>query len=207
MDMIADFAATNDVVAVVEPAPRIVTVLGMHRSGTSLCANMLQMLGVDMAEASGAGPANERGHWERARINDLNDLVFTAFGRRWADASHVLALPEGWLDDARVQQVQAALVGYMAPRIGAGQAFGFKDPRTARLEAVPRYVFCVRDPGQVARSLSARDRMTRGQAEYRWLVYNADAVAGVAGAQVCVVPYEDWFLRPQVTARRLASFV
>jgi hypothetical protein len=218
MDMIADYAATNDAVAVVEPAPRIVTVLGMHRSGTSLCANMLQMLGVDMAEASGAGPANERGHWERARINDLNDLVFTAFGRRWADASHVLALPEGWLDDARVQQVQAALVGYMAPRIGAGRAFGFKDPRTARLmplwqqvfsrlEAVPRYVFCVRDPGQVARSLSARDRMTRGQAEYRWLVYNADAVAGVAGAPVCVVPYEDWFSRPVETARRLAAFV
>jgi hypothetical protein len=218
MDMITDYAATTEAVAMVEPAPRVVTVLGMHRSGTSLCANILQMLGVDMADASEAGPANERGHWERARINDLNDLVFAAFGRRWADAAHVLALPDGWLDDGRVQQVQAALVGYMAPRIGGGRAFGFKDPRTARLmplwrqvfarlEAVPRYVFCVRDPAQVARSLSARDRMTRGQAEYRWLVYNADAVAGVAGAPVCVVPYEDWFSRPVETARRLAAFV
>src|SRR5271163_4802889 len=133
MDMIADYAATNDVVAVVEPAPRIVTVLGMHRSGTSLCANMLQMLGVDMAEASGASPANERGHWERARINDLNDQVFAAFGRRWAEAAHVLALPDGWLEDCRVQEVQAALVAWLAPQIGGSRVYGFKDPRTARL--------------------------------------------------------------------------
>jgi hypothetical protein len=218
MDMITEYTAATDMVPSVETAPRIVTVLGMHRSGTSLCANMLQMLGVDMADASGASPANERGHWERSRINDLNDLVFAAFGRRWVDASHVLALPDGWLEDARVQQVQAALVGWLAPRLGGGRAFGFKDPRTARLMpmwrqvyerlgAVPRYVFCVRDPAQVARSLSARDRMARGQAEYRWLVYNADAVAGVAGAPVCVVPYEDWFSRPVETARRLAAFV
>ncbi len=49
------------------PSPAIVTVLGMHRSGTSLCANVLQVLGVDMAEGPGASPANQRGHWERAR--------------------------------------------------------------------------------------------------------------------------------------------
>ena len=218
MDTNVEYATAVGAAAPVDAAKRIVTVLGMHRSGTSLCANMLHMLGVDMADASGASPANERGHWERSRINDLNDLVFAAFGRRWVDASHVLALPDGWLDDARVQQVQSALAGWLAPRIGGARAFGFKDPRTARLMpmwrqvfarlgAVPRYVFCVRDPSQVARSLSARDRMTQGQAEYRWLAYNADAVAGVAGAPVCVVPYEDWFSRPVETARRLALFV
>jgi hypothetical protein len=92
---------------------------------------------------------------------------------------------------------------------------GFKDPRTARLMplwrevlailgAVPRYVFCLRDPAQVARSVAARDRMAREQAEYRWLVYNA--VAGVQAAQVCVVPYEDWFTIPDRTASRLAWF-
>jgi hypothetical protein len=218
MDMISDYAAAAQIVAAVETAPPVVAVLGMHRSGTSLCANILHMLGVDMADESGAGPANERGHWERTRINDLNDLVFAAFSRRWADLSHVLALPDGWLEDPRVRKVQAALVGWLAPRIGGRRAFGFKDPRTARLMpmwrqvfadlgAAPRYVLCVRDPAQVARSLAARDRMARGQAEYRWLVYNADAVAGVAGAPVCVVPYEDWFSRPVETARRLAAFV
>ena len=44
------------------------------------------------------------------------------------------------------------------------------------------------------------------QSEYRWLIYNADAVLGVGRDQVCVVPYEDWFTAPVETAGRLAVF-
>jgi hypothetical protein len=207
---------------VTEPAGgarnEVVTVLGMHRSGTSLCAHMLHALGVDMADTPGESPNNAKGHWERARINDLNDQVFAAFGRGWAHSSHVLALPDQWLDDARVVAVQAALVAWLRPLVAAGGRFGFKDPRTARLMKLwrrvftalgvrPRFVFCVRDPAQVARSISARDKMAAAQSEYRWLLYNAEAVLGVGDDPVCVVPYEAWFDRPEETARRLADFV
>jgi hypothetical protein len=194
----------------------IVTVLGMHRSGTSLCAHVLHAMGVDMADTPGASPANAKGHWERARINDLNDEVLALFGRGWAHSSHVLALPEHWASDPRVLAVQDRLVAFLRPLVGG--AFGFKDPRTARLmtmwrrvfsalEARPRFVFCVREPAQVVRSLLARDRMMEGQAEYRWLIYNAAAVAGVGGDPVCIVSYEDWFERPVEIAGRLAAFV
>ncbi|HTZ71031.1 MAG TPA: sulfotransferase [Acetobacteraceae bacterium] len=195
----------------------IVTVLGMHRSGTSLCANVLQAMGVNMAETPGVSPENVRGHWERAPINDLNDRVFAIFGRAWADASHVLALPEQWLADHKVLAVRDTLVAYLRSRVAGGR-FGFKDPRTARLlplwrqvfsalRARPRFVFCVRDPAQVARSLTARDHMVRAQSEYRWLIYNAAAIAGVGDDPVCIVPYEDWFTAPEATAWRLAAFV
>jgi hypothetical protein len=70
----------------------------------------------------------------------------------------------------------------------------------------PRFVFCVRDPTQVARSITARDRLATAQSEYRWLIYNAEAVLGVGRDAVCVVPYEDWFARPLETAERLAAF-
>jgi len=194
----------------------IVTVLGMHRSGTSLCAHVLHAMGVNMAEVPGASPANAKGHWERAQINDLNDEVLALFGRGWDQPSHVLALPEHWASDSRVLAVQDKLVAFLRPLIGG--AFGFKDPRTARLMMMwrgvfhalrvqPRFVFCVREPGQVARSLRARDRMMEAQGEYRWLIYNAAAVAGVGGDAVCVVSYEDWFERPVETAGRLAAFV
>ena len=200
------------------PQQDLVVVLGMHRSGTSLCANMLHALGVDMAEAPGAGPHNQRGHWERARINDLNDQVLAALSRRWNDDAHVLALPPGWLDDARVQAVRAELVAWLPNLLKRSQPAGFKDPRTARLMPLwqqvfatlnvrPRFVLCVRNPAQVARSLAARDRMAREKAEYRWLVYNADAVLGVAHSPVCVVPYEDWFIQPAANAARLADFL
>jgi hypothetical protein len=198
--------------------PPIVTVLGMHRSGTSLCANLLHAIGVDMADAAAPSPDNLRGHWERPRINDLNEQVFSLFGRAWSDAAHSLALPEGWLDDGRVQSIGAALADVLIQARGRPRPYGFKDPRTARLlplwrqvfdaaRVTPRYVFCIRNPAQVARSISARDRMARDQAEYRWLIYNGAAVAELGAAPVCLVPYEHWFTEPEATARRIAAFV
>ncbi len=194
----------------------IVTVLGMHRSGTSLCANLLHAMGVNMADTASPSPHNLRGHWERPRINDLNDQVFALFGRAWSDPAHLLSLPEGWVADGRVQAIRMALAAVLehAP----ARLYGFKDPRTARLlplwhqvfqtaRAEPRYVYCIRNPMQVARSISARDRMARDQAEYRWLIYNAAAVAELGEAAVCVIPYEDWFFAPMETARRIAGFV
>jgi hypothetical protein len=198
-------------------APRPVVVLGMHRSGTSLCANLLHAMGVNMAEHAAPSPHNQRGHWERAPVNDLNDRIFDTFGRAWDSAAHVLALPPHWLGDPRVQAVRAALVAYLRPLKEWGSPWGLKDPRIARLlplwrqvfadlEISPRYVFCIRDPAQVARSLTARDDLAREQAEYRWLVYNADAVTGLAAAPVCVIPYEHWFDHRLETASRLAAW-
>ncbi len=198
----------------------VICVLGMHRSGTSLCANMLQALGLDMADDAGISPSNQRGHWERARINDLNDQVFTIFGRAWSSASHVLSLPVRWLEDPRVHAVRGTLVDFLAPRIAAASSsggWGMKDPRVARLlplwrevfaalGVTPRFVFCVRDPAQVARSLTLRDKLARDQAEYRWLVYNADAVSGLGNDPVCIIPYEHWFDHPAETAARLADW-
>ncbi len=201
-----------------ETAETIVTVLGMHRSGTSLCANLLHAMGVEMADAAGLSPDNMRGHWERPRINDLNDQVFALFGRAWSDPAHLLSLPEGWLSDGRVQAIRMALADVVGRAREQARSYGFKDPRTARLlplwrqvfetaGAQPRYVFCIRNPAQVARSISARDKMARDQAEYRWLIYNAAAVAELGQAPVCLVPYEDWFTAPEEAARRLAAFV
>jgi hypothetical protein len=197
---------------------KIIVVVGMHRSGTSMCANMLQMLGADMAESSLAAPGNTKGHWERPRLMDMNDAVFSFFGRSWSSPAHILDLPPAWLDDPRVQAVRAEAAAWLGPRVHAGRPFGFKDPRTTLLlplwrqvlgdiGAEPVYVFCVRDPAQVARSLQLRDGMDRGQAEYRWLAYTAEAINEVAGDPVCTVPYEAWFENPGELALRLAHHV
>ncbi len=196
----------------------VTVVVGMHRSGTSLCANVLQRLGIDMASDPGASPSNARGHWERPQINDLNDRVFLRFGRGWDSATHHLGLPAGWLSDPAVCRVKADIVSFLQPRIAACTAIGFKDPRTARLMPLwraafdalgvtPRFVFCIRDPAQVSRSLGARDLMEREQAEYRWALYNIEAIDGIGADPVCIVAYESWFTEPVATLERLAGFV
>jgi hypothetical protein len=193
-------------------------VLGMHRSGTSLCANVLAGLGVDMAEAAGPSPHNARGHWERHRINDLHDDIFGMFRGRWNDAGHHLALPDEWWTAPAAEIIGARIADYLARIMDNAELAGFKDPRTARLlplwdailerlHAEPRFVYCLRDPAQVARSIESRDGTERAQAEYRWLVYNAHALQGIGARPVCIVRYEDWFVAPAATARRLANWV
>ena len=196
----------------------VILVIGMHRSGTSMCANILHSMGADMAEAAYAAPGNAKGHWERPKLVDINDAIFGFFSRAWTAPSHVLDMPQYWLDDPRVQELRARASSWLGQQLGSGRPFGFKDPRTTRLlsfwrqvfddvGAAPRYVLCVRDPAQVARSLAARDGMDRGQAEYRWLSYNVEAIRAVAGLPVCIVPYEHWFERRAETAERLAAHV
>lgn len=193
-------------------------VLGMHRSGTSLCANMLHELGVNIAEASGPSAANQRGHWERPRINDLHDAVLALFGRGWSTPAHHLALPEDWWADPRLEPIRQRLRLYLERSMASERLFGFKDPRTSRLLALwpeiisqanldPVYIFCVRDPAQVARSIMERDSLAADQAAYRWLVYNAQAVQGVGAARVCVISYESWFTDAAATLNRLARFI
>jgi hypothetical protein len=197
---------------------RLIVVLGMHRSGTSLCANVLAALGVDMAEAPGPSPANARGHWERSRLCDLHDEIFALHGGAWTGAGHNLALPNAWRTTPGLAGVENRIVEYMARVLASAGLAGFKDPRTARLLPLwddlfdrlavePRFIFCVRDPAQVARSLEARDQSARAEGEYRWLIYNAHGMHGLGTRPVRIIPYEDWFTKPLVTAERLARWV
>jgi len=192
-------------------------VIGMHRSGTSMCANLLHVMGADMGDENfNVSPANARGHWERPDLVGTNDNVFVTFRRQWALPSHILNLPDGWLRHPRVQELRHAAANKLRPRLEAGRLFGFKDPRTtlllpfwdqvfADIGAEPRYVLCIRNPAQVVRSLALRDKMARGQAEYRWLHYNLEAIKGIATAPVCIVPYEHWFTDAAGLGARLAA--
>src|SRR6516162_2482609 len=83
----------------------IVLVLGMHRSGTSLCSHILSALGVDMTDKiEGPGnasvtPDNPRGHWERWEIVEFHDRVLGLFNRDYLGRFHDFALPVAWWAD------------------------------------------------------------------------------------------------------------
>jgi hypothetical protein len=110
----------------------IVIVLGMHRSGTSLCSHLLSALGIDMADAIAVQESNAKGHWERRQIIDLNDRVLEHFNRGYYTLRHDFGLPVAWWADPEVAKVRREIVAYLAARMGDAP-FGLKDPRTARL--------------------------------------------------------------------------
>src|SRR6516162_4401524 len=74
----------------------IVIVLGMHRSGTSLCSHILSALGVDMADDVGVDVGNDKGHWERWEIVEFHERILGFFNRGYSGGFHDFALPVAW---------------------------------------------------------------------------------------------------------------
>jgi hypothetical protein len=201
----------------------IVLVLGMHRSGTSLCSHLLSALGIDMAdEIPGPGNAsptsdNPRGHWERWEIVEFHDRILSLFNRDYCGRFHDFALPVAWWADPRVAQIRREIVAFLDKRMGDGY-FGFKDPRASRLMPVwhqifnqlklaPKVVLCLRNPAQVARSLNARDGLDPEIGEYRWLIHIVDFFRYANNFDFCTVEYEGWFNDPSGNIEKLRKFL
>jgi hypothetical protein len=201
----------------------IVLVLGMHRSGTSLCAHILSALGVDMADkipgpgAPSPHPSNPRGHWERWEIVEFHDRILGLFNRDYLGRFHDFALPVAWWAEPRVVQIRREIVAFLEKRMESGP-FGFKDPRTVRLMPVwhqilnelkltPKVVLCLRNPAQVARSLHARDGLDPEIGEYRWLVHIIDFYRYTSNFDCCTVQYEEWFDNPAANIEKLQKFL
>ncbi len=162
---------------------------------------------------------NPSGHWERPELTQFHDRILRTLGRGWRDVGHALALPPDWLSQREVQAVKDDIEDWLDGRLGSSAGLqGFKDPRVARLVPLwdqicaelglsPRYVFCVRHPAQVARSLVRRDGMSAYDAAYRWMVYNSDAIRALGDRTLCIVPYDEWFIDSTLALNRLASFL
>ena len=65
-------------------------ILGMHRSGTSVLARLLNMMGAYFGPegiSTGANQENPKGFWERQDVRRLNDYVLHSVGCDWNKVS------------------------------------------------------------------------------------------------------------------------
>jgi len=180
-----------------------VAILGMHRSGTSMVARMLNLCGVDLGGEGDLVPANESnraGHWEHARFIEFDDRILAHFGGTW---DHPPTLPAGWHEDAGLGALRAEAAAFLAASFGApdaGAVWGWKDPRASLTlpfwrALVPdlRCVVCVRNPLDVAASLVARNGMERRRALALWQRYTEAALRNTGPGERIVVAYEGFF--------------
>src|SRR5438067_8461577 len=136
----------------------VVMVLGMHRSGTSLCSHVLSALGLDMTDnmappyAASVGPDNPKGHWERHELIEFHDRILGFFNRGYYTSFHDFGLPVAWWAEPQVVEVRREITAFLEQRMGGGY-FGFKDPRTVRLmpmwhqiindlKLAPKIIYC-----------------------------------------------------------------
>lgn len=133
---------------------KTVVVLGMHRSGTSMTAGILSILGVNMGAEGRPADSNVRGHFEDHDFLFLNKKILAFHKASWDDPpSDTLTL-----DPDLKNRAKKLLL------IKANGIWGWKDPRTvftieyylAHLPN-PYFIFVDRDTNEVARSLQRRN--------------------------------------------------
>jgi len=157
--------------AVSSRRPRVLAVLGMHRSGTSCLAGTLMECGVHFGDVSRKNPHNHKGNNENRRIMDLHDRVLDDNGGSWSSPPADVQ----WSDDHR--SIRDAIIEEYER---TGQPWwGFKDPRALLalegwLERLPdvNLVGIFRHPDAVAQSLTNRNQFTRRQGLALWYEYN-----------------------------------
>ncbi|HVR95161.1 MAG TPA: hypothetical protein VMW27_01005 [Thermoanaerobaculia bacterium] len=157
---------------------RQLVIAGMHRSGTSLLANIAARAGVDMGSSlMGKSKGNRHGHFEDLELVHLQETWLESRG--W---SALVPPPEGAVQLTSSEEDEArSLVARRADK----PLWGFKDPRTAlflpvwdRLLPDPLYLLVYRHPIEVALSLLRRGLDVEVQlnpwvAVQAWTVYNA----------------------------------
>lgn len=152
--------------------PRIVAVLGMHRSGTSWLAGSLQELGLEMGEVSTRDPHNLKGNRESPVLMEIHEGVLHESGGSWKRPPSRIE----WLPERRA--ALAAHIVDMNARFPGG--WGFKDPRALLLleewrRQAPSLarVGVYRHPHAVHLSLAARSsRFDEKRSVGLWCHYN-----------------------------------
>jgi len=196
-----------------EGNPRVVVVLGVHRSGTSALAGALDLLGADLGHSFiPDNEWNERGHFELAEVIRIDAELLHLMHKTW----DCIELPAYTEIAAQAAPLAAAARTFLAGEFSGAALFALKDPRMCRLlpfwqdvfrelHVADSYVIALRNPLSVARSLERRDGFATEKGCLLWLQHMRAAVAGTRGRRAVVVDYDRFLEDPAGEVQRMAS--
>jgi hypothetical protein len=193
---------------------RGVLVVGMHRSGTSAVARVLNLLGLPMCDASDLMPhlhGNPTGHWESQTLMRVNERLLAEIGARWNFVPDIDGPVSAWHGLAR----HAAEARSTFLRLHPTTTWVWKDPRLCVLlpfwrtvlACDPPVVLVLRHPLEISASLAKRDRVPQWQTLLLWERSLRHALLGCAGAPLYVIHYSRLLADPLGTSHGLASFM
>ena len=187
-----------------KPGQVCILVLGMHRSGTSALARVLNLHGVELGEdLLPPGKDNVQGFWEKRAIVQMHDRLLGRLDRSWNDPR---PLPEGWLDSDAAAEATREITAILGEFAGK-PLFAIKDPRICqfielwlpilkRLRIRPVVVIAVRHPQEVVDSIHSRDGWPHELSCLLWARSIMDTLGSTARLPRCVVSYDrllvDW---------------
>jgi hypothetical protein len=192
-----------------------VIVAGMHRSGTSATARVINLLGTDIAsDLTPSVPGNnDRGFWESAAALKLHDRLLAELVSAWDDP---YPLADGWLQTNAAREAKRAILDHIDKEFADSKMFVVKDPRLTRLlplwlEALdelaiaPIIVIPFRNPLDVAASLARRDGTPLANSLLGYIQANLEVEQASRGCPRIFQLYDDLIFDWRAFADKLAG--
>ena len=188
----------------------IVLCVGMHRSGTSLTASLLESLGVCLpGDLIPGDAANLTGYFENRSIVAAQEQLLQNLGYWWPTEKASQGIPSTIVK----KQVYVEYIDWLTNHLEELFTYkidriGVKDPRSSLLmpawkEAANRLglklkvVICIREPRDVCWSLVWRDGpsvgMTWSRAQRLWMRHYKEIINNLGEIPTLVVRYDCWF--------------
>ena len=205
---------------------RFIFVLGAHRSGTSLVANALHAMGVNLGSRFIApNEDNPKGFFEDEEIVQFNDRLLRSMNLSWDSFGFI------WQEDftaRRFEPYHRAAVALVLKRFADSSVSSLKDPRFCillpfwkrviceALDAEVSYVLGIREPEQCVRSQKARhikdsDFHMLGRRNVQtlmlWWTYMCKVLSEVDPERLVIVDYTSLVDSPDVQFHRLATLL
>jgi hypothetical protein len=154
---------------------------------------------------------NPEGFWEHAHITQVNDEILARFGGTWHQPP---LLPQGWERSSAIADLRERAMDILEADFSGAALWGWKDPRTCltlpfwqMLLPPMRYVFCLRSPLSVVRSLGQRNGLPADSSGRLWVRHVAAALIHTEGHARLIASYENLLTACETEVQRLADFV
>lgn len=190
-----------------------ILLLGMHRSGTSVLAHLINVMGAHIGDGDELIPAhptyNPTGFFERTDLVNTHERFLQKHGCEW---NRIGRFDLDGVDPQSISELRQQLQGTCDNIDSHGRPFLAKDPRICLLLpiwhdmiAAPFHVFAVRDPRRIADSMlrSFPGMFTTHFLLAMWQKYISSALRSLYGRAVLFVSYEQMMEEPIGSVARL----
>ncbi len=191
----------------------VVCITGMHRSGTSMVARMLNLAGLYLGpneKIMHPGDDNPESFWENNDFVQMNDQILSAFGGAWDFPPD---LPLNWTSSkkmASLRQITMEVIGQFKDR----KIWGWKDPRTSLTleywqELIPdlKVVIVIRNPRDIFQSLSKRGYSSLIFGSRLTTYYFNNIFSATKPENRIVTHYDTFFNKPEDELLRLIEYL
>lgn len=198
---------------------KIVLVLGMHRSATSLTTELLSSYGLYVGEKEDLckpNQNNQRGYFENRSAVWLNNKILYEHGMHWADLSEDIAKRM----ETKYTPEITVILQKMIDQAEDSQTLLLKDPRMCLVEPIwkeqikqigleEHIVMVFRHPYEVAKSIEVRDHIDFSYSLKLWFYNNFSALCSMAECDtpILVLNHDNYFSAYEEQIDKIETFL